>query len=92
MTSTLSSVSKALLFLLLASPSLTTPIIEPDAAGTPTIAEIKPRATGDQNSPIDAEFDVTGWPLSAEFNCYVMLCVLGGNRVLYVRNGDYGKT
>ncbi|ETS83891.1 hypothetical protein PFICI_05767 [Pestalotiopsis fici W106-1] len=80
MPSKFSSVSKALLLFLAASPSLATPILESDTAGTPTNVDIKPRATGDQAEPIEASFDVTGWPLSAEFNCYVMLCVLGGNR------------
>ncbi|KAI0156025.1 hypothetical protein BJ166DRAFT_580755 [Pestalotiopsis sp. NC0098] len=81
MSSNLISVSKALLLALLASPAFATPILEEsDVNGTPTNAAIKPRATGDQGEPIDASFDVTGWPLSAEFNCYVMLCIMGGNR------------
>ncbi|KAM0811978.1 hypothetical protein AB5N19_14295 [Seiridium cardinale] len=81
MASLLFSVTGALIVFLLASPVLTTPILEPNAAGTSTYAAIKPRRTGDENNPIDAEFDVTGWPVSAEFNCYIMLCVEGGNRV-----------
>lgn len=91
MASLLFSVSVALHIFLLASPVLTTPILEPDAAGTPPYTEIKPRRIGDQNDPIDAEFDVTGWPLSAEFNCYIMLCVMGGNRVLCVSNNVHAK-
>ncbi|KAH9894578.1 hypothetical protein F4778DRAFT_784013 [Xylariomycetidae sp. FL2044] len=37
-----------------------------------------------QNNPIDATFDVSGWPDIAEENCYVMLCVFNGQRVWHV--------
>lgn len=92
MSSNLISVSKTLLLALLASSAFATPILEEsDVDGTPTNAAIKPRATGDQGEPIDASFDVTGWPLSAEFNCYVMLCIMGGNRNLCVYRSAYLK-
>ncbi|KAI8627086.1 hypothetical protein F5Y19DRAFT_477975 [Xylariaceae sp. FL1651] len=34
-----------------------------------------------RNSPIDASFDISGWENIAEENCYIMLCLMGGNRV-----------
>lgn len=43
------------------------------------------RAPGDsRNEPIDAHFDTDGWSTIAEQDCYIALCILGGNRVLYV--------
>jgi hypothetical protein len=45
-------------------------------------AKLVKRVPGDSASnPIDADFDITGWPNIAEENCYAMLCLLGGNRV-----------
>lgn len=32
-------------------------------------------------NPIDATFDITGWPNIAEENCFAMLCLRNGNRV-----------
>lgn len=41
------------------------------------------RAPGDSMlEPIDAYFDTRDWEDIAEQDCYVMLCVLGGRRVL----------
>ena len=35
------------------------------------------RAPGDsEGEAIPSEFNAEGWPISAEFNCYIMLCVL----------------
>lgn len=43
---------------------------------------IAKRDPGSQGEPIDATFDITGWEDIAEENCRVMLCVLGGKRIL----------
>jgi hypothetical protein len=40
------------------------------------------RAPGDtQYEPIEATFDIHDWPNIAEEDCYITLCILGGNRV-----------
>lgn len=34
----------------------------------------------------NAVFDIDGWLNIAEINCYIMLCFMGGNRILSVAN------
>ena len=47
------------------------------------IGVLTTRAPGDSFlEPIDATFDITGWESIAEQDCYVMLCLMNGRRVL----------
>jgi hypothetical protein len=69
--------SRLCLCSLLCSATLAAPAAEPINE-----AELVKRAPGDSAAdPIDAVFDITHWPNIAEENCYVMLCLLNGNRV-----------
>ena len=45
------------------------------------VAHVWRRAPGDQDNPVDATFDITGWPNIAEEDCFAMLCLEGGKRV-----------
>lgn len=48
--------------------------------GNETLTKRVPGAN--RNNPIDATFDITNWEDLAEQNCQIMLCLMGGNRVL----------
>lgn len=69
------------LLLSLCGSTLATPVLQPDEPAELVETGLIKRRLGDENDPIDAEFNTAGWPLSAEFNCYIMLCVLN-KRVL----------
>jgi hypothetical protein len=63
---------------LLCSVTFAAPVVGGDSDGT---AQGTPGSSED--NPIDATFDITGWPDLAEENCYAMLC-LGKGPVLQV--------
>ena len=47
------------------------------------VVKLLERAPGDTaRNPIDVTFDISSWPDIAEENCFVMLCLMNGNRVL----------
>jgi hypothetical protein len=48
------------------------------------VMKVIPRDIGDENNPIPATFDVSGWQDIAEGNCYVILCDYGGNLKWYL--------
>lgn len=81
-----SFLGKLCLFSILCPITLSAPVIE---QGTHVYALssnesylIKKRVLGDQNNPFPATFNIAGWPNIAEEDCYVMLCLLGGQRTL----------
>jgi hypothetical protein len=67
---------KFCLLLLLVSAVVATPAPQPMRALTK-------RAPGDsEGEAITVNFDTSGWPGLAEENCYAMLCLMGGRRIL----------
>ena len=75
-----SLVCRLCLLSLLSSVTLAAPVAEPieEIDSEPGLVK---RAGGSHGDPIDATFNIAGWPNIAEENCFVMLCMLGGERV-----------
>ncbi|KAI1378083.1 hypothetical protein F4677DRAFT_458789 [Hypoxylon crocopeplum] len=92
--------SLQLLLLFLSSAAVAFPATQFNESSEAIETDLIKRRPGDESHPIDAEFDTTGWPLSAEFNCYIMLCVLNtrkyrknvqtsSRKTHYIRSGAY---
>jgi hypothetical protein len=62
--------------LLWCAATLAAPVIQVDNE-----IELFKRTGSTQSDPTDAYFDITNWPDIAEEDCFVMLCVEGGNLV-----------
>jgi hypothetical protein len=78
----MSSIKYALTGLVLMSSFGRNAFALPVAETSDGLALIK-RAPGDSSTnPIAATFDISNWADIAEENCYVMLCMYAGNRIL----------
>ncbi|KAI1170211.1 hypothetical protein F4777DRAFT_584136 [Nemania sp. FL0916] len=78
-------VGKLLFFYLSCSSTFAIPVSEVlrDVEDSENITySIMTRGDGSsKSSPVDASFDISGWENIAEENCYIMLCLMDGNRV-----------
>lgn len=88
------SVLKKLLLALLASYAIAAPIAKEDVAAAQDEESVAKRSSGSsgnpivippsgtQSDPFDVTFNIAGWPNIAEEDCRIMLCELGGTRLL----------
>lgn len=79
-----SFIGKFCLFLFWWTATIAVPITElvDEIETRENVTYIMKREAGDSASdPVNAEFDITGWENIAEEDCFVMLCLRGGNRV-----------